>query len=311
MGLKSFSISTFEWMARLWVDDYWFSTLDTVLRTIEALPLDGCGEPGQADWHQLATGLRGVGRPQDAVESFFFEDEGGRRARRDRGLLASLDDVRYSAVCEAIAAAPELAFPDLRRFLRTKKTDAQTANKPLLREHLLDALGKIGRSRGVKGHTASAAAAQQLQQRVLDFVRDHINEFTTTEEAKTLINDSVSLARLLRLVRRVTDVDGHTLRPEWQTAHATRQRGHQEQVSALVRTFCVDVSRLAADRPGLRDAAIRSDLQRKIEALIVGLPNGASMPSSRAAEPPHPGSGGTIEDSNAGDTEPAEGSTSG
>ncbi|KAK6222565.1 hypothetical protein QIS74_04267 [Colletotrichum tabaci] len=143
LGLETFNISTFEWMASLRIDDYWFATLEAALETLQALPLDETQDLGQDDWNRLAAALQGSSstgdgaadvkrRTQEAVEAVFYTGDGSNRPhRRAAGLLETLDDAAYRRVCRATWTLPDLAFVDLKRFLRSKRPEMETAVRVL------------------------------------------------------------------------------------------------------------------------------------------------------------------------------------
>ncbi|KAK2736405.1 hypothetical protein CKAH01_18908 [Colletotrichum kahawae] len=89
-------------LLRLCVDSYWFAMLEAVLDTLNALPLDMTQDVGLGDWDMLAP-------------------------RRMGGLLRTLDDEAYKRVYTAVSAAPNLSFVDLKRFLRPKRLEIETA----------------------------------------------------------------------------------------------------------------------------------------------------------------------------------------
>ncbi|KAF4881223.1 hypothetical protein CGCFRS4_v015772 [Colletotrichum fructicola] len=253
LGLETFNISTFEWMAGLRIDDYWFATMRTVLATLEALPLDETQDLGLDDWSRLASGLQGgketsgtaAGRTsttQDVVEAIFFTGNGDRRVA---GLLETLDDAMYRAVCRAVWNGTDLHFAYLKRLLRNRRPETEAAvralqhvigwvdrasavelesvnpklkNKPQLLEHLQDALDSLSSSRG-DSSGFPANTARRLQQQVLDFARCNAKVFRTPEAQSLLASpithvddptygkrfEDASRARLLRVVRRTVD----------------------------------------------------------------------------------------------------------
>ncbi|KAK1994148.1 hypothetical protein LX36DRAFT_641942, partial [Colletotrichum falcatum] len=188
LGLETFNISTFEWMASLRIDDYWFATLEAALGTLKALPVDKAQDLGQEDWNRLAAALQGggagdgaadaKGRTREAVEAVFYtgDGSGGRPHRRAAGLLETVDDAAYRQVCRVVWTSPDLAFVNLKRFLRSKRPEIEAAvrvlhhvigwihrgsaidlenvnpkskNKPQLLHHLQTALDGLHASRGV------------------------------------------------------------------------------------------------------------------------------------------------------------------
>ncbi|KAK6206261.1 hypothetical protein QIS74_13680 [Colletotrichum tabaci] len=262
LGLETFNISTFEWMASLRIDDYWFATLEAALETLQALPLDETQDLGQDDWNRLAAALQGSSstgdgaadvkrRTQEAVEAVFYTGDGSNRPhRRAAGLLETLDDAAYRRVCRATWTLPDLAFVDLKRFLRSKRPEMETAvrvlhhvigwihhesavelenvnpkskSKPPLVHHLQTALDSLYSSRGVTDGCPGDAAVQ-LQRRVLDLARRSADAFQAPE-VQVLLRDSITSvddaayskrfdhavwAQLLRIVRRITDPSDDT-----------------------------------------------------------------------------------------------------
>ncbi|KAL3290979.1 hypothetical protein RB213_002099 [Colletotrichum asianum] len=216
LGLETFNISTFKWMAGLRIDDYWFATMRTVLATLEALPLNETQDLGLDDWSRLASGLQGgketsgtpAGRTsttQDIVEAIFFTSNSDRRVA---GLLDTLDDAMYRAVCQAVWNRTDLHFADLKQLLRNRRPETEAAvralqhvdrasavelesvnpklkNKPQLLEHLQDALNNLSSSRG-DSSGFPANTAQRLQQQVLDFTQCNAKVFQTPEAQSLL-----------------------------------------------------------------------------------------------------------------------------
>ncbi|KAF4883690.1 hypothetical protein CGCF415_v015725 [Colletotrichum fructicola] len=253
LGLETFNISTFEWMASLRVDGYWFATLEAVLDTLNALPLDVTQDVGLGDWNMLSTALpasnsNGEARAQDVVEAAFFPTDGCNNTnsapQRTAGLLRTLDDEAYKRVYTAVSAAPNLSFVDLKRFLRPKRPETETAvrvlhhvvswidsrsaaeladvnpkskNKPLLLEHLQAALDNLSAYRDSTAYAENTAA--RLQRRVLDLAIRDADAFRA-QEVQTLTIENVTLvdkadygarfshggwARVLCVVRGITD----------------------------------------------------------------------------------------------------------
>ncbi|KAK1519800.1 hypothetical protein CABS01_16568 [Colletotrichum abscissum] len=251
LGLETFNISTFEWMASLRIDDYWFATLEAVLNTLDALPLDATQDMGRDDWNRLVVALDGrntdaAPRAREAVEAVFYTGSNADGPhRRAAGLLDTLDNETYRKTCRAIWAETELVFVDLKRLLRSKRPETESAvrvlqhvigwvhqagvvelknvnpkskKKPQLRDHLQTALDRLSASRSAAGEYPEGTA-RQLQQRVLDFTRHHAGAFRD-REAQALVASDITLvddpaygrrfnhaawARLLRIVRQVTD----------------------------------------------------------------------------------------------------------
>ncbi|KAF6803273.1 hypothetical protein CPLU01_16125, partial [Colletotrichum plurivorum] len=245
LGLETFNISTFEWMASLRIDDYWLPTLEAALGTLKALPLDEAQDLGRDDWDRLAAATAD-GRTREAVEAAFYTGNGGDGShRRTTGLLKTMDDAAYRKVCRAMWTAPDLALVDLKHLLRSKRPEMETAvrvlhhvigwihhgsavdlenvnpkskSKPQLLHHLQTALDGLRSSRGsADGYPGDTAL--RLQQRVLDFARRSADAFRAPE-VRTLVGDSITSmndaaygkrfdhvvwAHLLRTVRRITD----------------------------------------------------------------------------------------------------------
>ncbi|KAF6794953.1 hypothetical protein CMUS01_15976 [Colletotrichum musicola] len=303
LGLETFNISSFESMASLRIDEYLMATLEAVLATLAALPLDEGCHLTQRDWDRLSVGLGHAGRTAADVEAVFHDGRRKGRKGRSDGLLATLDDDSYASVCEYVKATPALAFTSLRRLLRTKKPDMQAAvhvlqhtiawidrdsalaidevnpkskNKPLVREHLSTALNKLATARGREaGHPQRTAV--HLQARVLDYVRDNLDEFralpTPLDNARAALVDKAAYAqrfahvvwaRLLRVVRQVTDANGEVLHPDWRAELAPRRDGRLGQVSTLVQGFCARLASLA-DPP---DNASLLEMQARIEEIV-------------------------------------------
>ncbi|KAL3291634.1 hypothetical protein RB213_015099 [Colletotrichum asianum] len=274
LGLETFNISTFEWIAGLRIDDYWFAMMRTMLATLEALPLDETQDLGLDDWSRLASGLQGgketsgtpAGRTsttQDVVEAIFFTGNGDRRVA---GLLDTLDDAMYRAVCRAVWNRMDLHFADLKRLLCNRRLETEAAvralqhvigwvdrasavelesvnpklkNKPQLLEHLQDALDSLSSSRGDLS-SFPANTARRLQQQVLDFARCNAKRAVNTQDRT------------------------HILRPAWETVNANEGCLREAQVSTLVSAFCSNLIRLS-DQPIRKKDIVLLALQRRIE----------------------------------------------
>ncbi|KZL83393.1 hypothetical protein CI238_13041 [Colletotrichum incanum] len=229
LGLETFNISTFEWMASLRIDDYWFAILEAALETLKALPLDEMQDLGQDDWNRLAAGLHGGNGgngaaaakgciTRDAVKAVFYTGDGSKRDhRRAAGFLKTIDDATYRKVCQAIWATPDLTFVDLKRTLGTKRSETETAvrvlhhvtgwidqqsavdlknvnpkskSKPQLLHHLQTALDRLCASRGLAdGYPEDTAL--RLQQRVLDFARRNADAFRAPD-VQRLVGDNIT-----------------------------------------------------------------------------------------------------------------------
>ncbi|KAK2039048.1 hypothetical protein LZ31DRAFT_635003 [Colletotrichum somersetense] len=267
LGLETFNISTFEWMASLRIDDYWLPTLKAALGTLKALPLDEAQDLRQDDWNRLAAATAD-GRTQEAVKAAFYTgDSGDRSYRRTAGLLKTIDDATYRKVCQAIWTAPDLAFVDLKRLFCSKRLETETAvwvlhhvigwihhrsavdlknvnpkskNKPQLVHHLQTALDGLRLSRG-SADEYPRDTELRLQQRVLDFTCPYSKRF-----------DHIVWAQLLRIVRRITDPGDNTyvLRPHWETADASEGGVYHAQVSTLVAAFCTKLFKLSGQSLG-------------------------------------------------------------
>ncbi|KAK2741392.1 hypothetical protein CKAH01_18506 [Colletotrichum kahawae] len=218
--LETFNISTFEWMASLCVDGYWFATLEAVLDTLNALPFDVTQDVGLGDWDMLC-------------------DNTSSAPRRMGGLLRTLDDEAYKRVYTAVSAAPNLSFVDLKRFLRPKRLETETVvcvlyyvvswidsrsaaeladvnpkskNKPLLLEHLQAALANLSAYRDSTAYAENTAA--WLQRRMLDLAIHNADAFWAQE----VITDADDAA---------TDV----LRPDANESVSPSLQRHQRRLS--------------------------------------------------------------------------------
>ncbi|WYZ36255.1 hypothetical protein EsH8_XII_000005 [Colletotrichum jinshuiense] len=292
LGLETFNISTFQWMASLRIDEYWVATLDAVLETLLSLPVNEGHDVGRDDWQRIAAGLHSTDRTAGDVEAVLYKGEEGQRGVRVAALLASLNDAQYDAVCLTVSATPGLAFPDLKQLLRSRKPEGQAMvrvlqhaigwinrgsavaidgvnpkakNKSLLRDHLGGALKKLSRSRGGRWPTRGCGGVTAWAHPGLHDDVALVDKSTYAERFT-----HVAWARLLRLVRQTTDADGQVLRPAWQTAQATRRGCCQQQASTLMQTFCARVFKLAGHSE-LDDPAAMIAAQRKIEDTITAL----------------------------------------
>ncbi|KAF6803057.1 hypothetical protein CMUS01_15193 [Colletotrichum musicola] len=109
LGLETFNISTFEWIASLWIDDYWLPTLEDCLAAVTA-----------------------NGRTREAVEAAFYTSDGGDGSHHHTtGLLKTMDDAAYRKVCWAMWTAPDLALVDLKHLLHSKRPEIETAVRVL------------------------------------------------------------------------------------------------------------------------------------------------------------------------------------
>ncbi|KAL3292280.1 hypothetical protein RB213_011923 [Colletotrichum asianum] len=180
LGLETFNISTFEWMASLRIDNYWFATMRTMLATLEALPLDETQDLRLDDWSRLASRLQGgketsrtpAGRTsttQDVVEAIFFTSNSDRHVA---GLLDTLDDAMYRAHV--------IGWVDRVSVVELESVNPKLKNKLQLLEHLQDALDSLSSSRGDLS-SFPANIAWRLQQQVLDFARCNAKVFRTLE----------------------------------------------------------------------------------------------------------------------------------
>lgn len=118
LGLGSFSISLFEWLASHRIDEYWFEQFQSVLNAVESLPVDTRIHVSHQDWDRLAAAF-GSGKLSvvDADELFYKKGGPGSRSRA-AGLLSSLDDEEYAQVCDFIKGMPDMAFPVPHRIRR-------------------------------------------------------------------------------------------------------------------------------------------------------------------------------------------------
>ncbi|KAK1837377.1 hypothetical protein CCHR01_20002, partial [Colletotrichum chrysophilum] len=117
LGLDTFNISYFEWIASLRIDEYWIDALGEVLGVLADLPADERDNITPADWERLSTC-----QAAPNVTSVFYapgEQQAGQAPRTARvdGFLATLDDSTYRLVHDHIAESLVLTFPDLRRVL--------------------------------------------------------------------------------------------------------------------------------------------------------------------------------------------------
>ncbi|KAL3290735.1 hypothetical protein RB213_001402 [Colletotrichum asianum] len=103
----------------------------TMLATLEALPLDKTLD----DWSRLASRLQGsketsrtpTGRTsttQDVVEAIFFTSNSDCYVA---GLLDTLDDTMYRAVCQAVWNRMDLHFADLKQLLYNRRLETEAA----------------------------------------------------------------------------------------------------------------------------------------------------------------------------------------
>lgn len=290
LGMETFNISNFEWLARLRIDEYWFDTLDAALHTLEALPLDEKACLGREEWSRLARALDGKTRDDlnIAVDGLFYTEKKGRRTRTEN-LLPHLSDEAYEAVVHA-AATGNLAFPNVKHQLRPRKEEmlltisilqhvvawinpacaleiddiSPTAkDKPPICVYLLKTLSRMAAERGDDEYPDDAA--RTIQRVVLQFAEKHIAEIKalspSTSQPLTLVDSPVYAqrfkhpvwARILRLVRRTTDTPGGpVLRSAWQMDCATRQVRKQDEMSIMVRGFCIEMLKFA-NHPGFED----------------------------------------------------------
>jgi hypothetical protein len=255
LGLESFSISLFEWLASHRIDEYWFELFQTVLDAVESLPVDSAIHVSHQDWIRLAAAF-GSGKLSvvDADELFYKKGERGSPSRV-AGLLSSLNDEEYARVCNFIKGVPDMVFPAPHRIRRLYVgyigsmmyhiiawIDAASAseasrqhhsmqNKTLLRVHLEDALKAYADAHDEPHPTSLTATAVRLQKRVLDFTRERADEFRACAVPPGPLNQKLGVdepgyegrfsyavwQELLQLVRaEVPLLSGpHPLRPGW------------------------------------------------------------------------------------------------
>ncbi|KAL3291064.1 hypothetical protein RB213_004789 [Colletotrichum asianum] len=129
LGLKTFNISTFEWIAGLQIDDYWFAMMRIVLATLEALPLEILDWTIGVVWHPgYKVARRLAGRLQaghHVVEAIFFTSNSDCCVA---GLLDTLDDAMYRAVCRAVWNRMDLHFVDLKWLLCNRRLEMEAAH---------------------------------------------------------------------------------------------------------------------------------------------------------------------------------------
>uniref|UniRef100_L2FBJ1 Uncharacterized protein n=1 Tax=Colletotrichum fructicola (strain Nara gc5) TaxID=1213859 RepID=L2FBJ1_COLFN len=114
LGLDTFNISYFEWIASLRIDEYWIDALGEVLGVLADLPADERDNITPADWERLSTC-----QAAPNVTSVFYapgEQQAGQAPRTARvdGFLATLDDSTYRLVHDHIAESlprPEARTP--------------------------------------------------------------------------------------------------------------------------------------------------------------------------------------------------------
>ncbi|KAF5483091.1 hypothetical protein CGCA056_v015152 [Colletotrichum aenigma] len=276
LGLDTFNISYFEWIASLRIDEYWIDALNEVLSVLADLPADEQVYITPADWDRLST----CQAAPDITSVFYTsgQQQAGLEARTrvdGRILHCKKTEIQIAVrvLCHVICwISPEQAAA-------VDNVRPKDRNKPLLRGAPVDSARRpsppIGA--GLPG-PSPAIAAVQLQRRILDFVRDNLAEFRAPELLPLLDDDAigdeeqdsedglygqrfkhVAWARLLKMVRQSTDREGHTLRPLWTTECATRRSERQAKASTLVQGFCANLFKLA----GQQDVAARQATSRR------------------------------------------------
>ncbi|KAF5483066.1 hypothetical protein CGCS363_v015035 [Colletotrichum siamense] len=302
VGLETFNISHFEWIATLGIVEYWLGALDEVLGTLAILPVDERVHITALDWKRLSASLRpNCWSTNDVKRLFYTPSREAPRDRRAERLLTTLSDEAYSSLCDHISHSPKLRIPDLSRILQCSKVDIRTAicllyhvvawidqdsaiaiseacadskNKPLIRKYLSQALDKLKIAQGRELYPAIAAV--RLQTLVLDFARYNLAEFNApgavppVEQDVVRVNDATynrrfqyaAWAGLLRLVRRITDADGGLLRPQWQAPDIAQYTQRQLRASTVVFNFCTSLSKLASGHDPAAITKLRWNIQR-------------------------------------------------
>jgi hypothetical protein len=94
--MSLFTISLFEWMASLRLDDYWFATLETILTTVDQLPSAAAQWIMAREWEQLAAALGTDGKAPVHLEVIFYKTQGAELTQvRTRSFLFTLKDKEY------------------------------------------------------------------------------------------------------------------------------------------------------------------------------------------------------------------------
>ncbi|KID80877.1 hypothetical protein MGU_11700 [Metarhizium guizhouense ARSEF 977] len=145
------NISTWEWMASLRIDNYWFSVFEEVLGVLHSLPCDGADSVTKADWAEFVKALGGRAYGEsEAMELFYPERDDEmdelakkrrrRQSQRRKGFLRGLGDAEYDAVFRHIVhngshTGTRQSFPDVEGFLKTKKDEGQIMRRVM--EHVV------------------------------------------------------------------------------------------------------------------------------------------------------------------------------
>lgn len=136
VGRATFNISTWDWMASYRIDNYWFSTFEEVLETLQRLPGRAVENVDAGDWAKLVAGLPPGYGEADVRRLFYPEPVGGcdsgrategrRRGgpRRRKGFLQEMGDKAYDEVFRRVADGSRLRFPDVQALLKTTKKKA-------------------------------------------------------------------------------------------------------------------------------------------------------------------------------------------
>ncbi|KAJ6436772.1 Maltose permease MAL31 [Purpureocillium lavendulum] len=167
VGRATFQISTWDWMIRLRIDDFWFMAFRRVLDTLAQLPCDAARLVSSQDWKEMSASL-GAERTQEQVQELFYPGRSGKSvsdaSERNPKLLRAFDHRGYWEVYERILRTPALRFPDIHRITglsqgqgrvllqvlshvvdwlndkRTKMAKSRSNDKPPLRKDLEPAL---------------------------------------------------------------------------------------------------------------------------------------------------------------------------
>ncbi|GKU10393.1 unnamed protein product, partial [Fusarium langsethiae] len=128
IGRATFKISTWEWMISCRIDDYWFTTFRSVLRTLSQLPGDAANEVELADWKKMSDFL-GSTRTADQVRTLFYPSASSsataESTRRRIGFLTAIDDGRYQEMYKRILTTSQLRFTNIHRLITLGKDDGK------------------------------------------------------------------------------------------------------------------------------------------------------------------------------------------
>ncbi|CAG9955648.1 unnamed protein product [Clonostachys rosea f. rosea IK726] len=198
MGLGSFSISMFEWLASHRIDEYWFRLLGSTLDTVQALP-------------RLAARSDRWPRP----EAVFYKGQGRQRIRAG-GFAVDSERRRVRPSLQVHRGHANDSFPTPHRIKRAymrylgymmyhviawfdplsaAAASAQahtTQNKTLLHTHLEAALEKhADQSTPPAPILSSSPAALHIQKLVLDYTRKNADEFHECAVPPTALGQEV------------------------------------------------------------------------------------------------------------------------